>query len=132
MEGEKQLDGWGLGVGGGDGQRMREQGETHNALYGQVLEDIHHHFCPVLLVRKGSLSTVCSEAGRITKVYLSSWEIDGKTVSDFILGGSKITADGNCSHKIKRRLLLGRKAMTNLVNVLKSRDLYFANKGPSS
>ena len=128
MEGEKQLDGWGLGVGGGDGQRMREQGETHNALYGQVLEDIHHHFCPVLLVRKGSLSTVCSEAGRITKVYLSSWEIDGKTVSDFILGGSKITADGDCSHEIKRRLLLGRKVMTNLDSIFKSRDITLPTK----
>ena len=49
---------------------MGEQGETHNAFYGQVLEDRHHHFCPVVLVRKGSLSTVCSEAGGFTKVYL--------------------------------------------------------------
>ena len=65
---------------------------------------------------------------------ITSWEIDRETVetvSDFILGGSKITADGDCSHEIKRRLLLGRKAMTNLDSVLKSRD-YFANKGPSS
>ena len=56
---------------------------------------------------------------------ITSWEIDGetvKTVSDFILGGSKITADGDCSHKIKRRLLLGRKVMTNLDSILKSRD----------
>jgi len=64
----------------------------------------------------------------------TSWEIDGETVetvSDFILGGSKITADGDCSHEIKRCLLLGRKVMTNLDNILKSRD-YFAKKGPSS
>ena len=54
-----------------------------------------------------------------------------ETVIDFILGGSKITADGDCSHKIKRCLLLGRKAMTNLDSVLKSRH-YFANKDPSS
>ena len=54
-----------------------------------------------------------------------------ETVSDFILGGSKIIADGNYSHEIKRCLLLGRKAMTNLDSILKSRD-YFANKGPSS
>ena len=57
---------------------------------------------------------------------ITSWEIDGKTVetvSDFIFGGSKITADGDCSHEIKRRLLLGRKAMTNLDNLLKSRDI---------
>ena len=57
---------------------------------------------------------------------ITSWEIDGetvKTVSDFILGGSKITADGDCNHEIKRRLLLGRKAMTNLDSILKSRDI---------
>ena len=60
------------------------------------------------------------------------WQIDGETETDFILGGSKITADGVCSHEIKRRLLLGRKVMTNLDSILKSRDNYFANKGPSS
>ena len=57
---------------------------------------------------------------------ITSWEMDGETVetvSDFILGGSKITADGDCSHEIKRRLLLGRKVMTNLGSVLKSRDI---------
>ena len=54
---------------------------------------------------------------------ITSWEIDGETVLDFILGGSKITADGDCSHEIKRRLLLGRKVMTNLDSILKSRDI---------
>ena len=57
---------------------------------------------------------------------ISSWEIDGETVetvSDFIFGGSKITADGDCSHEIKRHLLLGRKVMTNLDSIFKSRDL---------
>ena len=57
---------------------------------------------------------------------ITSWEIDGKTVetvTDFVLGGSKITADGDCSHEIKRCLLLGRKAMTNLNSILKSRDI---------
>ena len=54
---------------------------------------------------------------------ITSWEIDGETVSDFILGGSRITADGDCSHEIKRRLLLGRKVMTNLDSILKSRDI---------
>ena len=54
---------------------------------------------------------------------IASWQIDGGTVSDFILGGSKITADGDCSHEIKRRLLLGRKVMTNLDSILKSRDI---------
>jgi len=65
---------------------------------------------------------------------ITSWEIDGETVetvADFIFLGSKITADGDCSHEIKRRLLLGRKIMTNLHSILKSRD-YFAYKGPSS
>ena len=65
---------------------------------------------------------------------ITSWEIDGETVetvSDFIFGGSKITADGDCSHEIKRRLLLGRKVMTNLEAMEKQRH-YFANKGPSS
>ena len=61
---------------------------------------------------------------------ITSWEIDGETVSDFIFGGSKITADGDCSHEIERRLFLGRKVMTYLDITLKSGD--FANKGPSS
>ena len=54
---------------------------------------------------------------------ITSWEIDGETVSDFIFGGSKISADGDCSHENKRRLLLGRKVMTNLDSILKSRDI---------
>ena len=57
-----------------------------------------------------------------------SWQIDGKTVTDFILGGSKITADGDCSHKIKRCLLLRKKAMTNLDSILKSRDFTLLTK----
>ena len=66
---------------------------------------------------------------------ITSWEIDGETVetvSDFILGGSKITADGDCCHEIKRCLLLGRKVMTNLDSILKKQRHYFANKRPSS
>ena len=59
---------------------------------------------------------------------ITSWQIDGETVTDFIFLGSKITADGDCSHEIKRRLLLGRKAMTNLDNVLKSRDITLPTK----
>ena len=62
---------------------------------------------------------------------VTSWEIDGETVADFISGGSKITADDDCSHEIKRHLLLGSKVMTNLESILKSRDI-IANKGPSS
>ena len=73
---------------------------------------------------------------QITKIMASgpitSWEIDGETVetvSDFILGGSKITADGDCSHETKRRLLLGRKVMTNLDSIFKSRDITLPTKG---
>ena len=66
---------------------------------------------------------------------ITSWQIDAETVetvADFIFLGSKITADGDCSHEIKRQLLLGRKVMTNLDSIFKSRDNYFVNKGPSS
>ena len=59
---------------------------------------------------------------------ISSWQIDGETVSDFILGGSKITAHGDCNHEIKRRLLLGRKVMTNLDSILKSRHITLPTK----
>ena len=62
---------------------------------------------------------------------ITSWQIDGKTVADFIFLSSKITADGDCSHEIKRLMLLGRKAMTNLDGILKNRD-YIANQGSSS
>ena len=72
---------------------------------------------------------------RTTKIMASgpiaSWQIDGETVEtvlDFILGGCKITADGDCSHEIKRRLLLGRKVMTNLDNILESRDITLSTK----
>ena len=62
---------------------------------------------------------------------ITSWQIDGETmetVTDFILGGSKISADGHCSHEIKRQLLLGRKVMTNLDSILKSRDITLPTK----
>ena len=69
-----------------------------------------------------------------TKIMASSpiisWQIDGETVADFILGASKITPDDDCSHEIKRHLLLGRKVMTSLDSIFKSRDI--SNKGPSS
>ena len=64
---------------------------------------------------------------------ITSWQKDGETVADFIFLGSKITADGDCSHEIKRHLLLGRNVMTNLDSILKSRERhYFVNEGPSS
>ena len=61
---------------------------------------------------------------------ITSWEIDGETVSDFIFGGSKITADGDCSHEIQRHLLLGRKVMINLDSILKSRHITLPTKVP--
>ena len=66
---------------------------------------------------------------------ITSWQIDGETVqtvSDFIFLGSKISADGDCSHEIKRCLFLGKKVITNLDSILKKQRHYFANKGPSS
>ena len=59
---------------------------------------------------------------------ITSWEIDGETVAEFIFLGSKITADGDCSHEIKRHILLGRKVMTNLDSILKSRDITLSTK----
>ena len=59
---------------------------------------------------------------------ITSWQIDGEIVADFILGGSKITAEGDCNYEIKRCLLLGRKVMTNLVRILKSRDIILPTK----
>ena len=94
---------------------------------------------------KSLLMKVKEESGKVglklniqkTKIMASgpitTWEIDGETVetvADFIFLGPKITADGDCSHEIKRRLLLGRKVMTNLDSIVKSRH-YFVNKGPS-
>ena len=64
----------------------------------------------------------------MASIPITSWEMDGETVSDFIFWGSKITADGDCSHEIKRRLLFGRKAMTNLDSIFKSRDITLPTK----
>ena len=83
---------------------------------------------------KVGLKLCIQKAKIMVFVPITSWQIDGEemeTVTDFIFLGSKITANGDCSHKIKRRLFLGRKAMTNLDSTLKQRH-YFANKGPSS
>ena len=83
---------------------------------------------------KGGLKLNIQKMTIMASGLITSWQIDGETmetVSDFILGGSEITVDGDCSHEIKRHLLLRRKVMTNLDSILKSRD-YFANKGLSS
>ena len=89
----------------------------------------------LMKVKKGSEKVSLKLNIQKTKIMASglvtSWQIDGETketVRDFILGGSKITADGDCSHEIKRHLLLGRKAMTNLDNILKSRDITLPTK----
>ena len=88
-----------------------------------------------LLMKEGSekvgLKLIIQKTKIMASGPITSWEIDGKTVetvSDYILGGSKITADGDCSHEIKRCLLLGRKIMTNLDSILKSRDITLPTK----
>ena len=80
---------------------------------------------------KGGLKLNIQETKIMAPGLITSWEIDGETVetvSDFIFGGSKITADGECSHEIKRHLLLGRKVMTNLDSIFKSRDITLPTK----
>ena len=88
--------------------------------------------CLLMKVKEESAKVVLKLNIQKTKIMTSgpitSWQIDGKTMSDFIFLGSKITVDGDCSHEIKRHLLLGRKVMTNLDSILKSRDI----KVPSS
>ena len=78
--------------------------------------------------KKGGLKLNIQKTKIMASGPITSWEIDGETVSDFIFLGSKITADGDCSHEIKRRLLLGRKVMTNLDSILKSRDITLPTK----
>ena len=80
---------------------------------------------------KGSLKLNIQKTKIMSSSPITSWQIDGQTVetvADFILGGSKITADGDCSHEIKRHLLLGRKVMTNLDSILKNRDISLLTK----
>ena len=93
------------------------------------------HSCLLMKVKEESEKVGLNLNIQKTKIMASgpiiSWEIDGETVetvSDFILGGSKIITDGDCSHEIKRRLLLGRKVMTNLDSILKSRDITLPTK----
>ena len=98
---------------------------------------IHSQICWLIECSTFTASSfrIWNSSTRIPKIMASdpitSWEIDGErveTVSDFIFGGSKITADGDCSHEIKRRLLLGRKVMTNIDSILKSRDITLPTK----
>ena len=85
----------------------------------------------VIIIKKVGLKLNIRKTKVIASGPITSWQIDGETmetVTDFILGGSKITADGECSLEIKRHLLLGRKAMTNLDSILKSRDITFQQR----
>ena len=77
---------------------------------------------------KNLFRRVKEESEKVGSALTTSWQIDGETVVDFIFGGSKITADGDCSHEIKRHLLLGRKAMANLDSMLKSKDITVPTK----
>ena len=97
---------------------MAESEEELNSILMKVKEESEK-----LGLKLNILKTKIMASGLIT-----SWEIDGETVTDFILGGSKITADGDCSHEINRCLLLGRKAMTNLDSILKTRDITLPTK----
>ena len=125
-----------------------EEAEAGIKIAGRNINNLRYADCTTLMVQseelKSLLTKVKEKSEKVglkvniqkTKIMASSpitsCQIDGETVetvADFILGGYKITADGNCSHKIKRRLLLGRKVMTNLYSILRSRDI--ANKGPS-
>ena len=102
---------------------MAESEEELKPLLMKVKEE-NENFCLKLNIQQTKI---------MASSPITSWQIDGETVetmSDFLLRGSKITADGNFSHEIRRRLLLGRKAMTNLDS--KKKRYYFANKGPSS
>ena len=97
---------------------MTEREEELESLLIKVKEDSEK-----VVLKLNIQKTKIMASGPIT-----SWEMDGETVADFILGGSKITADGDCSHEVKRHLLLGRKAMTNLDSILKSRDITLQTK----
>ena len=92
---------------------MAESEEELNSLWMKVKEEREN-----VGLKLNIQKTKIMASGPIT-----SWQIDGETVSDFILGGSKISADGDCSHEIKRCIVLGRRVMTNLDSILKSRDI---------
>ena len=97
-----------------------------NTLMAESEEELKSLLMKVKVEEKVALKLNIQKMKIMVSGPITSWEVDGKiveTVSDFIFWGSKITADGDCSHEIKRRLLLGRKVMTNLDSILKSRDI---------
>ena len=125
-----------------------DEAQAGNKIAGRTINNLRYADDTTLMAEskeelKGLLMKVKEESEKAglklnvqkTKIMASgpvtSWQIDGETVGDFIFQGSKITADGDCSHEIKRCLLLGRKFMSNLDSILKNRH-YLANKGPSS
>ena len=97
---------------------MAESGEEPKSLLMKVKEESE----------KADLKLNIQKTKILASGPITSWQIDGETVADFISGGSKITADGDCSHEIKRRLQLGRKVMTNLDSILKIRDITLPTK----
>ena len=104
-----------------DGTTLREESEELKSLWIKVKEE----------TEKVGLKLDIQKTKIMASGPITSWQIDGETVetvADFILGGSKITADGDCSHEIKRRLLLGRKVIINLDSILKSRDIILLTK----
>ena len=122
-----------------------EEGQAGIKIAGRNINNLRYADDTTLMAEseeelKRLLMTVKGESGKVglklniqkTKIMafgpITSWKIDGETVADFILGGSKITADGDCSNEIKRRLLLGRKVMTNLDSIFKSRDITLPTK----
>ena len=120
----------GIKIGGRNINNLRYADDT--ILMEESEEELKSHFMKVKEEsEKVGLKLNIQKTKIIASGPITSWEIDGETVetvSDFILGGSKITADGDCSHESKRRLLLGRKVMTNLDSIFKSRDITLPTK----
>ena len=101
---------------------------SHSVVFGSLQP---HGLQPIRLLHPWDFPGKSTGVGRHCLLHMGTidrLQIDGETVANFILGGSKITADSDCSHEIKRRLLLGRKVMTNLDNILKSRDITLSTK----
>ena len=114
----------GIKIAGWNINKLRYADDT--TLMAESEEELKNLLMKVKESEKFGLKLNIQKTKIMASVPITSWQIDGETmemVRDFILGGSKITADGDCSHEIKRRLLLGRKVMTNLDSLLKSRDI---------
>ena len=122
-----------VNIAGRNTSNIRYAGDT--TLMAENEEELNSLSMKVKECEKTGLKLNIQKTKIMVSIPISPWQIDGETVetmTDFILGGSKITADGDCSHEIKRCLLLGRKAMTNLDSIFKKQRHYFANKDLSS